>query len=314
MVDITDFEGNPIKNPNYKCKDRQGKIDNKEFLSYHIDTDVKRKWDRLRNNNLVKADEDRCYIIDGKERAGKSLYALQQAKYIDPNFDVNNICYTPNDFLERVRNAPQGSVIVFDEAFRGLSSKGTQSKVNKAIVEAMMEMGQRNLVVFIVLPSFFMLEKYVTIHRSTALFHVFTGKPKREGNKKPRMVRIYNGPKKAILYQQGKKKGFSYAFPKIKKKPARFYEIYPVNREEYLRKKLESLRRADNEKIIAGESRFSIERKIFLANFWVYCKNKENMTQERFCEMIKKVGVNLERSSLSGILTEVRKMGKIVES
>ena len=60
MVEITDFEGNPIPNPN-----RTKKTD-KEFLTYHIDPKIKKKWDSLRNQKLQKKDEDRVYIVDGR--------------------------------------------------------------------------------------------------------------------------------------------------------------------------------------------------------------------------------------------------------
>ena len=107
-------------------------------LSYFIDKKILEKWDKIRGKELIKKDEDRVYLVDGRERSGKSVFAFQQAKYIDPTFDLKRVCFTPEEFLWAIRNSPQGSVIVFDEAFRGLSSKSSQSKVNKKIVQAMM--------------------------------------------------------------------------------------------------------------------------------------------------------------------------------
>jgi len=60
MVEITDFKGNPIPNPNYSIHDHR------KNLQYHIDPKIKVKWDTLREGKLQKKDEDRCYIVDGR--------------------------------------------------------------------------------------------------------------------------------------------------------------------------------------------------------------------------------------------------------
>jgi len=282
-------------------------IQNKE-LSYHIERKVKEKWDKIRfingKSKLVKQDDDRVYIVDGRERTGKSVFALQQAKYLNPNFSLEDVCYSPEQFLERIRKAPKGSVIVFDEAFRGLSSKGSQSKVNKKIVQAMMEMGQRNLIVFIVLPTFFLLEMYAAVLRSHVLFHVFKDK------RGKRRVKVYNYQKKSLLYNVGKKKGFSYSFPKVNLH-ARFYDKYAINEEEYRKKKHQSLIEADKENFDPEEERFKQERKYYLANLAHWLKKEKNLSQTKVCACLKEVGIPIEHSNLSKVLVEVRKEGKI---
>ena len=201
-------------------------------ISYHIAPIALRLWDNLREDKLKRMNEDRVYIVDGRERTGKSSFAFQQAKYIDPTFTLENICFKPEDFLDRIRNAPQGSVIVFDEAFRGLSSKGSRSKVNKAIVQALMEVGQRNLIIFIVLPTIFLLEIYAAVFRSEALFHIYKTKKKMSSGARVRAFKVYNYKNKKYLYLRGKTKYFSYAQPKIRKEKGEFYvkknETYPA--------------------------------------------------------------------------------------
>jgi len=66
----------------------------------------------------------------------------------------------------------KGQCIIFDEAFTGLSSRGALSGINKALVGLMMQMRQKNLFVIMVLPTFFMLDKYAAIFRAKALIHV----------------------------------------------------------------------------------------------------------------------------------------------
>jgi len=52
--------------------------------SYHLDTKLRIRWDKLKDGKLSVWDEDRFYIVDGHEGSGKSLYTIQQAAYIDP--------------------------------------------------------------------------------------------------------------------------------------------------------------------------------------------------------------------------------------
>src|SRR3989304_1484455 len=87
----------------------------------------------------------------------------------------------------------------YDEAYRGLSSRAAMSQINKLIVSVMMEMRQKNLVAIIVLPTFFMLDRYVAIFRSKGLFHVYQNKGKRG------YWLFYNENEKKLLYILGHK-------------------------------------------------------------------------------------------------------------
>lgn len=227
--------------------------------TYYVSKLLKKKWDKIKDNQLIKSDDDRVYLVDGRERVGKSLFSFQQAKYLDKTFNLNRICFTPDEFLNQIRNAPEGSVVVFDEAFRGLSSKASQSRVNKKIVQAMMEMGQRNLIVFIVLPTFFLLEMYAAVLRSNALFHVYKDK------KGIRRFRIYNFQAKSLLYKVGKRKGFDYGFPRVKYRD-RFYGVWSINEEKYRNKKLKSLKEFEVEEELSKTQEKVQERTILIIN------------------------------------------------
>jgi hypothetical protein len=113
--------------------------------------------------------------------------------------------------------------LVFDEAFRGLSNRATLSKVNKLIVQALMECGQKNLVLFIVLPSFYLLDRYPAVLRSNALFHV--QRPKRKSNTVGRFWKCFNFNKKAKLYNLGINKGWGY--PMHTNLRGKFFGKYP---------------------------------------------------------------------------------------
>lgn len=272
----------------------------KEQASYHIDKKLLTKWDKLKGGLLKKKDEDRVYIVDGRERTGKSVFTFQQAKYLDPSFSIERICFTPDEFLKQIRNSPQGSVIVFDEAFRGLSSKSTQSKVNKAIVQAMMEIGQRNLVIFIVLPTFFLLELYAAVLRSNALFHIYKDK------RGMRAFKIYNYHKKIQLYQVGRKKGYSYAFPRVRA-IGRFYGKYAINEESYRKKKADSLRHIEITK--KEEDHYSVEQKnILMVETFKYMKEANpKWSYQKHSDWLKEKGITISKQCIWEILKKSEK-------
>lgn len=171
----------------------------KEEISYSISEKLIPKWSNHKKM-VVDKNRDRVYVVSGRERSGKSTWTFQQAKYIDKNFCLDRICFTPEQFLTQIRTAPEGSVVVFDEAFKGFSSRASLSKVNKILVQGLMEVGRRNLIIFIVLPEFSLLENYVAIHRSHALFYIYERK-----DLAYRGWRCYNRKKKRVIYFKSKK-------------------------------------------------------------------------------------------------------------
>lgn len=247
-------------------------------IGYHIAPVLLRIWDRLRDGGLEKLNEDRIYLVDGREGTGKSSFTFQQAKYINPVFNVDFICFNPKQFLHLLRTAPKGSVIVFDEAFRGLSSKGSRSKINKEIVEALMEVRQRNFVIFIVLPTIFLLEIYAAIFRSEGLLHVYKLKKKTVNGQRKRGFKVYNYEKKKILYLRGRAKYFSYSKPKIRQAKGEFYvkknKDFPQGTpyetfelEAYLKKKDEAFKKKD-ENAEDPDNKYKLQRDLTIKGIY----------------------------------------------
>jgi hypothetical protein len=288
----------------------------KENVSYHLDAKLKAKWDGLRNGKLEEINEDRIYIVDGRERTGKSSFAFQQAKYLDPTFTTERICFRPEDFLYQIRNAPKGSVVVFDEAFRGLSSKASRSKVNKAIVEALMEVGQRNLVIFIILPTIFLLEIYAAVFRSECLFHIYKLKDKTSGGRRQRAFKIYNYQKKKQLYLRGRSKYFSYSQPKITRAKGKFFikktEEWPsglpystFDMKAYIAKKDQAFRDS-GEKEEKEESKYKIQRDMIIKALYEEHYN----SHRKLATWLQEKGVDLGAAIVGRIIKGVENTGK----
>lgn len=203
------------------------KVDNPNGGYYYMDNRLNTELDKQIKAVNVK-DKDRVFIVDGAEGSGKSVFAQQLAAKVDPSFTIDRIVFTPQDFIKAIKNGKRGQAIVFDEAFTGMSSRTALSKMNNLILRLMMEMRQKNLIVFIVMPSFFLLERYQAIFRSTGLFHIYTKNGKRG------FFVYFNKRKKLLLYLNGKHT-FSYSGKNIPRSGfrGRFLERYTVDEKAY---------------------------------------------------------------------------------
>lgn len=187
---------------------------------------------------VIKQDWDMIFLYDGPEGSGKSVKAMQDAYYCDPTLNVDRITFNPDEFRNAVLTAEPYTAVIYDEAYTGLSARGTMTRINRSLVSMLAEIRQRNLFVFVVMPTYFDLDKYVALWRSRALVHVFTGEGFQRG-----YFAFYDADKKKDLYIKGKK---FYSYSTALTRPnfvGRFVNHYPVDEKAYRRKKAGSLTR-----------------------------------------------------------------------
>ena len=182
-----------------------------EYVEYFIEDRLKHNLDTKVIPMLTLKDKDCILALDGREGAGKSTLALQIGKYVDPTLDLSRVVFNAEEFRQAIFKAKKGQCIIFDEAFTGLSSRAALSGINRTLISLMMQMRQKNLFVIIVLPTFFLLDKYVALFRARALIHVYENKGVRG------YFRLYNSKLKKLLYIFGKK-DYSYGFKAAKTK------------------------------------------------------------------------------------------------
>lgn len=237
---------------------------------------------------VQKKDFDWFFAIDGQEGSGKSVFAFQVAKVLDPDFTNEQIAFTSDQFVNLVVKAKKHQCIVFDEAFTGLSSRTSLSEVNNLMVSLMMEMRQKNLFIILVMPTFFMLDRYVVLHRARGLFHVYMRNGKRG------YWNYYNKQKMKLLYLNGKKY-YEYNNPK----PmlfGRFQDQYTVDETEYRTMKKSSLHK---KKRSTKADTFKTQRDFILYGVYKDLLNGNNSKLTRYC---KKWDVELKRTTLSTII------------
>jgi ABC-type dipeptide/oligopeptide/nickel transport system ATPase subunit len=195
---------------------------------FYLDGLLKSNLDIVKE--VIKKDFDMVFVVDGNEGSGKSTIASQIAYYCDPTFNLDKMTFSPKEFKEAVLNAKKYEAIVYDEAYGGLNSRATMSRINRTIVRMLTEIRARNLFIIIVLPCFFDLDKYVALWRSRILINVYL-----KGKYDRGQFKFFNTETKKALYMLGKKY-YSYSKPS-----ANFYgtftSFFPLDKEEYSKKK-----------------------------------------------------------------------------
>lgn len=184
---------------------------------------------------VMKKDMDWVCVIDGRERSGKSTLAQQIAKELDPNFNIDCICFNAEDFSKKILTAPKFSAIILDEAFMDVNAKDSMSKVTRELAGLATEMGQLNLFVIICIPSYFDLLKYFAIFRTFSLFHVYFDENYNRGQ-----VIVFPWEEKKNLFVLGKK-FYDYRTVKSPYPPIAFVERYEVDEAEYRKRKMDAL-------------------------------------------------------------------------
>src|SRR3990167_2215901 len=159
-----------------KIQFKEGKtfvLPNESKDGYYYDGLLAKRLDRYKK--AIIKNWDFVFVIDGAERAGKSIFAQQIAQYLtNGNFTIDKLTFTADDFIKTATASKKGDCVIWDEAFRGLAGRSTMSDVNKLITGFLMECGQKNLYIILVLPSFWDLDRYALLHRCRGVFHIHT--------------------------------------------------------------------------------------------------------------------------------------------
>ena len=219
------------------------------------------------NLDLIKGkmgeDWDCVFTIDGREGSGKSVLAMQIVEYLchdlGGSLKIENVVFTPFEFLDAIKRAKKFEGIIYDEAFTGLDSSGSYQFVNRTLIKAIAEIRQKNLFVCIVMPTYFDLMKYVALWRSRFLIHTYTPDNWQRG-----YFTFFNDAKKKDLFLKGKK---FYEYGVVKANfYGRFSGAYVISEKEYRQKKLDSLttkRILSEEAIEANLLKKVLEKKVF---------------------------------------------------
>lgn len=239
--------------------------------TYSMSIRLKRNLDDNVIPSLHSKDKDYVIVVDGREGSGKSTFAMQLGKYVDPSLDLSRVVFSPEDFREAILRAKKGECIIYDEAFTGFSSRASLSPVNKVLVSLAMQMRQKNLFILIVLPTIFLLDKYMALFRANSLIHVHETKGKRGKPSRRGYFRLYNYEKKKKLILGGSKT-MSYHVKGLHTKfRGRFYGKFALGGPEveakYRKYKEEALANSEKTSMTSAQVRYREQRDLILYLF-----------------------------------------------
>jgi hypothetical protein len=274
--------------------------------SFYIDGILKKQLDTKVLPELQKKDKDVVFIVDGKERSGKSKFAdivgCYAATFFKRPYDLSNVCLSPEEFRSRIQNAHKNDTVIYDEAHRGMGSRRALSEINNILVDLMMEMGQRNLFVIVVLPTFFMLDRYPALYRARGLFHIYEKKGTRG------FWCYFNEKAKLKLYINGKKL-LNYNCMRWPKFRGRFYNQFAVDEDAYREKKAKNFN--DKPRITRAETYMDQRDKL------LYCLYNEfgELSASKIRMILKKYRFPLKERTILEIIKKMREeLGEIAVS
>lgn len=253
----------------------------------YLDGFLKDKLDNIKK--IVKKNYDATFIIVGSEGSGKSTLGFVCGQYLeDMKLTINNLAEGSEDALNKLRDLPDGSLLICDEAELLFSSRETMSKEQRQLTSVMKVIRQKNMKLILITPVFFDLSSYIAVNRSLFVIRCYTDKNFNRGSF------CYWGKKKKLrLYHEGKKRLGSYAKPK----PdfyGKFTNYIPPFNEEYLKFKRRSLAEA-------FESKEKISKNTQRVQIIAYNLYNDGMTKEKISKML---GVSLK--TLGTYLSEAK--------
>jgi hypothetical protein len=86
---------------------------------------------------------------------------LRIAELVNHDFTLDNLVYSPSEFLELVIDRKDGDVIVFDEAGVNIFSREWQSKMNRALAKVFQILGYKHLGIILTFPSVMFIDKAI---------------------------------------------------------------------------------------------------------------------------------------------------------
>lgn len=198
-----------------------------------MDDFLRQKLDNIKK--IISKNWDCVFIIDGLERSGKSTLGLTCAYYLmDGDITTENICSGTKDAVYKLEKLPDKSLLLIDEGSLLFSSKDTMKQEQRRLLKILNVIGQKNMILIVVLPCFFEVNRYIATQRSRFLLHCYTDETLTRGR-----FSYFGRKKLGRLYINGKKNFNSYAKPQSDF-IGRYTDFNPLG-EEYLKAKKEAL-------------------------------------------------------------------------
>lgn len=153
---------------------------------------IKRRVHSLNDNWMA--------IVCGRTGSGKSYFALKLGELLDPEFNINRICFSIREFMKLINseNLKTGSVVLFDEAGVGIGARDWFTIQNKMFMNVLETFRYRNYIIIFTTPNL----GFIDIKART-LFHTYfetLSINRKEGTVRCKLHNIQTNPKSGKSY------------------------------------------------------------------------------------------------------------------
>ena len=270
---------------------------------FYMDDLLKNQIDILLKN--IKNDWDFTILITGggEVRIGKSVLAMQIGSYwsymikelynkkvpftVKTNFvlDGKKLIEIGNKLGQRYSYP----CLIFDEAGADLEGRKIMTAMTQDVLDYYRECGQYNILNLLVLPEFFDLPKGIAMSRSICLIDVYCTTDD-VGIFHRGYFNFFSRRNKKQLWIKGKKelnyKAYKYNFH------GRFYDMYPIDEDEYRSLKQEALTKRESKR----RNKFQMQRDAC----WFLLNREFDVTQQEIGKRMEQLtGVFVPHNTIS---------------
>lgn len=238
---------------------------------------------------LVVKDWDGINVTWGYEGDGKSVFELQKNLYMDANFNLDHVVFTPKQFEECIDSAPKQSAILWDEA--DILAGNWWDEILQALKSKFKRIRSKNLFVSLVTPTVFDMDKYFVIHRTRFGVEVYSSGADRG------FFKFFDREKKKTMFLKGRRDwNTNVVKPSFYGRFMKLPEGFPIDMEAYNIKKDEATRELIALQGLSKAERVVRFRRDVLGRLtkFVDSKYSEKWTQEEYAHLF-----GVDRSAIS---------------
>jgi hypothetical protein len=108
---------------------------------------------------------DNIVMVTGPERSGKSTFTQRLARTLDPNISLDHITFKIRDFNHAIEIAPEGAIVIMDEAGIDMYSQEWWDEFQIQLVKKLFVIGVKHLTLILVIPHRLDLNKKIRDRR-----------------------------------------------------------------------------------------------------------------------------------------------------
>ena len=245
---------------------------------------------------VEKKKQSLIIVNDGKTGLGKTTFSFQQAFFFargnTDRFNQSHVLYDPEPSFDKVANSKKGDVWVFDESVI-FNSRAAMSQYNKDMILLLSTIRSKQIYVILNIPSFFDLDRAITMNLANILFNLYGEYFGDRGN-----YLVFDDKKMKELYIKGKKT-YSYGYVRANYK-GNFPKAFLLDEETYEEEKSKAI------KDMRTKRTMSIPKKMLQRDFlFAYLTEKVGVTYREINELMPE-GLKMDIATIHRALKRIR--------